>query len=205
MAAGRSYIVDDPERKVFLLDRIAHVSTDILDREVHQIFGKCWIYVGHSSELKKPGDFHSRIIAGRPVIFCRDRAGEVRCFFNTCRHRGAVVCTQRSGNARRFQCIYHGWTYDNDGRLVGLPGADAYSGDFNRGDLGLRSPPRFDCYRDFWFLCLESEACSLVEYLAGATEYIDLVIDQSPSGQMEIIAGVQEYDVRGQLEADGRK
>jgi phenylpropionate dioxygenase-like ring-hydroxylating dioxygenase large terminal subunit len=190
-----SYIVDDPDRKIFLLDRIAHVSDEILAKEATHIFGKCWIYVGHSSELKKPGDFQSRIVAGRPVIFCRTRSGEVRCLLNTCRHRGAVVCTQRSGNTRRFQCIYHGWTYDIDGRLVGLPGDDAYSGAFSRDELGLRAPPRFESYRDFWFLCLDANAPSLVEYLAGAKDYIDLVVDQSPSGTMEIISGTQEYDI----------
>src|SRR5262245_43525538 len=141
-----SYIVDDPDQKIFLLDRIAHVSEDILAQEGIRIFGKCWIYVGHSSELKKPGDFHSRIVAGRPVIFCRTRSGEIRCLLNTCRHRGAIVCTQRSGNTRRFQCIYHGWTYDIDGKLVGLPGDDAYSGAFSRAELGLRSPPKFESY-----------------------------------------------------------
>ena len=86
-----------------------------------QIFGRCWIYVGHSSELKKPGDFRSRKVAGRPVIFCRDQQGTIHCLFNTCRHRGAIVCTEREGNRRRFQCIYHGWTYGNDGRSSACP------------------------------------------------------------------------------------
>ena len=92
-----------------------HVSDDILRKEMSLIFGRCWIYVGHASELKQPGDFRSRKVAGRPVIFCRDQKGEVHCLFNTCRHRGAIVCTESEGNRRRFQCIYHGWTYNNDG------------------------------------------------------------------------------------------
>lgn len=194
---GQSYIVDDQDRKRFLLDRIAYVSEEILSAEMKQIFSRCWIYVGHSSEVKNPGDFHTRMVAGRPVIFCRGRDGEVRCFFNTCQHRGSVVCTERSGSALRFRCIYHGWTYGNDGRLIGVPGDDAYSGDFNREELGLGSPVRFESYRDFWFLCLDPGAPPLVEYLAGATDYIDLVTEQSPTGSMEIISGIQEYDVAG--------
>src|SRR5882757_954513 len=98
----RSYIVDDREKKTFLLDREVLVSEDVLRQEMAQIFARCWIYVGHSSELKKPGDFRSRKVAGRPVIFCRDQAGATHCLFNTCRHRGAIVCTEREGNARRF-------------------------------------------------------------------------------------------------------
>ena len=100
--SARSYIIDDRERKTFLLDREVLVSEDILRKEMSAIFGRCWIYVGHASELKSPGDFRSRRVAGRPVIFCRDQNGDVHCLFNTCRHRGAIVCTQREGNARRF-------------------------------------------------------------------------------------------------------
>jgi phenylpropionate dioxygenase-like ring-hydroxylating dioxygenase large terminal subunit len=115
--------------------------------------------------------------------------------FNTCRHRGSIVCTEREGNRRRFQCIYHGWTYNNDGSLVGVPGDDAYAESFDKSSYGLRRPPRFEEYRGFWFMSLDKDAPSLSDYLAGAKDYIDLVIDQSPSGQMEIISGVQEYDV----------
>jgi phenylpropionate dioxygenase-like ring-hydroxylating dioxygenase large terminal subunit len=191
----KSYIVDDPDRKIFNLDRIAYVSDEILTKEISRIFGKCWIYVGHASELKNPGDFQSRNVAGRPVIFCRNQDGEIHCFFNTCRHRGAIVCTEREGNTKLFRCMYHGWSYDTGGKLAGLPGEDAYSGDFNREELGLLGPPRFESYRDFWFLCLNPDAPALVDYLAGAIDYIDLVVDQSPSGKMEIITGTQEYDV----------
>ena len=191
----RSYIIDDREKKTFLLDREVLVSGDVLNQEMSRVFGRCWIYVGHASELKKPGDFRSRRVAGRPVIFCRDQKGEIHCLFNTCRHRGAIVCTEREGNRRRFQCIYHGWTYGNDGALVGVPGSDAYAESFDKAKFGLRSPARFEDYRGFWFMNLDPEAPPLHDYLAGAKDYIDLVIDQSPSGQMEIIAGVQEYDV----------
>src|SRR5258705_4007240 len=104
--SARSYIVDDREKKTFLLDREVLVSDDILRREMSHIFGRCWIYVGHSSELKSPGEFRSRKVAARPVIFSRDQKGEVHCPVITCRHRGAVVCPQRAGDTRRCMCIY---------------------------------------------------------------------------------------------------
>ena len=191
----RSYIVDDPVKQRFLLDREALVSDSVLAEEKRRIFAKSWIYVGHSSELKKPSDFVTRKVAGRPVIFCRDMKGEIRCFFNTCRHRGALVCTEPKGNRRAFRCVYHGWAYRNDGVLGGIPGSEAYRGEFDKSQLGLRSPARFESYRDFWFLNLDAGAPALRDYLGRATDYIDLIIDQSPSGQMEIVAGAQEYDV----------
>ena len=195
MGANGSYVIDDREKGQFLLDRSVHVSEDVLRKEMTHIFSKCWIYVGHGSELKKPGDFQTRRVAGRPVIFARDQKGEVRCFFNTCRHRGAIVCADRSGNARRFMCVYHGWIYGNDGALARVPGEDAYTEAFDKSTLGLKGPAKFENYRDFWFLNLDPNAVSLREYLGKTTEYIDLVVDQSPSGKMEILPGTQEYDV----------
>jgi p-cumate 2,3-dioxygenase alpha subunit len=195
MADKLPYIVDDNDRKVFMLNREVHVSEQILDEEMRLIFAKCWIYVGHESELKKPGDFVTRRVAGRPVIFVRDAGGTVQCHFNTCRHRGATVCTQAKGNARRFFCVYHGWSYKNDGTLGGVPGDDAYGEHFDKKDLGLKKPARFESYRGFWFMSLNKDIEPLVDYLGRATEYIDLVIDQSPSNSMEVIEGTQEYDV----------
>ena len=189
------YIVDDHERKVFMLNREVHVSEQILQDEMRLIFERCWIYVGHASELKKPGDFVTRRVAGRPLIFVRDAGGTVRCHFNTCRHRGATVCTQAKGNARRFFCVYHGWSYKNDGSLGGVPGDDAYPESFDKAHLGLKGPARFESYRDFWFMSLNPAIESLTDYLGKATEYLDLVIDQSPSNTMEVIEGTQEYDV----------
>ncbi|MDX3906425.1 MAG: aromatic ring-hydroxylating dioxygenase subunit alpha [Pigmentiphaga sp.] len=189
------YIIDDPESQRFLLHREVHVSPAVLAEEMDKIFAKCWIYVGHTSELAQPGDFVTRKVAGRPVIFARDAQGEIGCFFNTCRHRGAVVATKREGNARRFFCVYHGWSYNTDGSLARIPGEDAYAESFDRNEYGLKRPPRFEHYRDFWFMCLDPEAPSLQTYLGRATEYIDLVVDQSPSGTMQVISGTQEYAV----------
>ena len=76
-----------------------------------------------------------------------------------------------------------------------IPGAEAYKGEFDTGNLGLKSPARFQSYRDFWFLNLDADAPDLGGYLGRAKDYIDLVLDQSPSGRMEIVAGTQEYDV----------
>lgn len=187
------YIIDNGHD--FRLNRAVLVDPDILAAERERIFDTCWVYAGHESEVKAPGDFVTRKVAGRPVIMCRDSAGEVRLYLNTCRHRGAQVCRERQGNTRRFYCFYHGWSYDCDGRLVNVPGDDAYPEEFDRSALGLAEAPRFESYRGFWFACFDERVADLGSYLAGAKEYIDLVVDQSPSGEMEIVTGVQEYDV----------
>ena len=191
------HVVEDKEKQGFFVNREVFVSSDILERENRRIFDRSWIYVGHGSELKNPGDFHSRPVAGRPVIFCRDRKGEVRALINSCRHRGALVCRERQGNARQFYCMYHGWTYNTDGSIKQIPGEEAYGSGFDRTQMGLMPVPRLDSYRDFYFASFDRDIDDLSTYLGKAKDYIDLVLEQSPSGRMEIISGTQEYEVKG--------
>jgi len=189
------YIIDNPAQNDFRLNRQTLVDTDILTLEKERIFDRCWIYAGHESEVIEPGDFVTRSVAGRPVILTRDSSGGLRLFLNTCRHRGAQVCRERAGSTKRFFCFYHGWSYDNDGKLVAVPGDDAYPESFDRSELGLTEVPRFEEYRGFWFACFDSTVPDLETYLADAKDYIDLVVEQSPDGRMEIVSGVQEYDI----------
>src|ERR1700730_1657244 len=140
------------ENLSFSVNRQVFVSREIFEREQRAVFDRCWIYVGHTSEAPNPGDYKTRSVAGRPVIFCRDRQGEVRCLINSCRHRGAIVCREREGNAPQFYCMYHGWTYHPDGKIKSVPGEDAYPPGFVKNALGLVEAPRLEHYRDFYFL-----------------------------------------------------
>ena len=171
------YIIDNPGGNDFRLNRETLVDPDILVAERDRVFDQCWIYAGHDSEVPKPGDFKTRDVGGRPVILTRDGDDNVRLFLNTCRHRGAKVCREREGNTKRFYCFYHGWSYGNDGALVAVPGDDAYPDTFDRSELGLKDVPRFENYRGFWFASFNPDVEDLEPYLAGATEYIDLVVD----------------------------
>ncbi len=194
--SSHDFVVENPQAQTFFVNREVFVSDDVFEREKRTIFDHCWVYVGHASEIKNPGDFKTRPVAGRPVIFCRDREGVVRALINCCRHRGALVCREREGNARQFYCMYHGWTYHPDGRLKSVPGADAYGTTFDKDEMGLVAVPRLEQYRDFYFANFDRDAVDLDSYLGSAKEYIDLVVDQSPSGKMQIISGTQEYDIR---------
>lgn len=190
------YVLENRDENAFLINREVFVSEDILAREWRKVFATCWLYVGHSSEVAEPGAFRTRKIAGRPVLFCRDDKGEVRALLNVCSHRGAIVCREREGKARGFYCMYHGWTFNTDGSLKSLPGEDAYGPTFDRAAHGLQAVPRLESYRDFWFVNFNPDAVSLDDYLGKAKDYIDLIVDQSPSGKMEIISGTQEYDIK---------
>ncbi|HEX5048817.1 MAG TPA: aromatic ring-hydroxylating dioxygenase subunit alpha, partial [Gammaproteobacteria bacterium] len=193
---GMPLVRNDPQALRFEINRAALVDPAVLERERARIFDRCWIYVGHESDVRAPGDFRTRTVCGRPVIFCRDSAGAVRVFLNTCRHRGAMVCREREGNAQRYTCFYHGWTYDRDGRLYAVPGQSAYPPCFSKDDYSLGEPAKVAAYGGFVFVSFDAAVEPVESYLGAAKEYIDLVLDQSPSRRLEVIHGTQEYDIK---------
>ncbi|NCU02296.1 Rieske 2Fe-2S domain-containing protein, partial [Candidatus Macondimonas diazotrophica] len=194
-SANGQFIIDDKDAGVFKVSRRAFVDDGILAAEKRKVFDRCWLYVGHESEIAKNGDFVTRNIAGRNLIFNRDRGGKVNVFYNTCTHRGAFVCREDQGNSRRFQCFYHGWVFSDEGDLVEVPGRDSYCAHFNEdGSSNLARVERLDAYRGLYFINFGDEPTSLEDYLGGAREYIDLVLDQAETG-MEIVGGTQQYGV----------
>ena len=76
------------------------------------MFGDTWQLVARTDQLVGPGDFVTVEVAGEPLLVLRDEVGELRAFFNVCRHRAACVLGERQGTVRRLRCRYHGWTYD---------------------------------------------------------------------------------------------
>lgn len=96
-------------------------------RERERLFRGLPLFIGMSCRLPAPGDYIAEEIAGIPVLLVRGRDRTVRAFANICRHRGAPVATG-CGNARAFSCPYHGWTYQLDGKLAGIPEQDSFPG-----------------------------------------------------------------------------
>ncbi len=195
MEKASNYIIDDQEAGLFRVNRRVFTDPECLQEERKRIFSHCWIYAGHESEVPHAGDYQSRTVAGHPIILVRGDDSVVRVLLNTCTHRGAMVCRQKRGSAKTFQCPYHSWTYNSRGQLIGVPGEDSYSTAFSRDEMALASPAQVDNYRGFVFVCFDPEAQGLHDYLAGAREYLDLVADQSELG-MRIVPGQQSYSAR---------
>jgi p-cumate 2,3-dioxygenase alpha subunit len=193
--SGGNNIATDEARGLFQVARRAFVDEDVLQAERAEIFDKCWLYLGHDSEVREPGAFVTRSVGGRDLIFNRDANGAVHAFLDSCTHRGARLRLERSGVARNFQCIYHGWVFSSEGRFRRQSHHDSYPPGFAEdGSMDLVQAPRLEVYRGFWFLCYDRNAPSLHEYLGGAREYLDCVADQSDD--LEIISGGQEYMIR---------
>lgn len=198
MGASNSQMLVESDEKLglFRVARRAFTQPEVIDAEYEAIFNKCWLYIGHESEVAKKGDFVRRVVAKRNLIFNRDMDGKVNAFFNTCPHRGAEVCREQKGNTKHFQCFYHGWIFGCNGELKSQPGADRYCEEFKEQKRGnLVAVPRFSSYRGMCFVNFDPTAGSLEDYLGNAREYLDLVLDQSESG-MTVLSGMQEYAIR---------
>jgi phenylpropionate dioxygenase-like ring-hydroxylating dioxygenase large terminal subunit len=103
------------------VNREAYVNDDVFDQEMEQIFQRCWLFLGHESQLPNPGDFVISRMGTEEVIVVRDRKDkQIRVFLNSCRHRGMKVCRYDEGNNLVFTCPFHAWTYDTKGALVGV-------------------------------------------------------------------------------------
>ena len=188
-------IIDDRRRGIFRVHRSSMTSVDLFRREQEQIFDRCWIYLGHESEVEHPGDYLRRTIAGRPLFLVRGKDDQVRVFLNSCTHRGALICRRDAGNADVLQCFYHAWSFNTNGELIGVPGEDAYGPYFDRSELGLKQPPRVESYRGFYFVSFNPYVDDLVTYLAGAKDYLDLIVDQAEEG-MRVIRGSNKYTMK---------
>lgn len=188
-----AFVIDDREMPRFRVNRNAMVDPEVFAQERDKIFNHSWLYIGHETELAKKNDYKTRRVAGRPLIFARDASGQIQVWINSCPHRGAMLCREDSANARFLTCFYHGWSFSTAGEMVSMPGDEAYGENFDR--PGLAAPARVDSYRGFVFISFDAEIVDLKTYLAGATEYIDLVCDQSEQG-MQILHGTHEYSVK---------
>jgi len=198
MLPSGQLVNDDREGGLFRVHRSTMTSPEILELERERIFDKCWLYLGHDSEIANLGDFKRRVVNNRSLMFVRSDDGEVRAFYNTCPHRGAIVCRQDSGNQKAFQCFYHAWTFNTRGDLVGIPGKEAYEGStFDKSERGLMPVPRLEQYGGLWFVSYDPGIESLEDYLADAKEYIDLIQDQSlEESGMRIVSGTHHYSSR---------
>lgn len=167
----------------------------IFDLEMERIWGRIWVYIGHESEVPNPGDYKSWWLAGEPVILSRHADGSLRVLFNRCPHRGAIVCRDNAGTSSYFRCAYHGWTFANDGKLLGAPWREAY-GDYELPE-GLAEVPRVESYRGFVFASLDPDVVSLDEFLGNFKEAIDDTVEQAPAGEIIVRSGVHKYSFKG--------
>ena len=172
-----------PEGRVH---RLMYTDPAIFQEEMHKIFGGRWVYIAHESEIPNPNDYKTGYLGQRPIIITRGEDDSIRVLFNRCTHRGTTVCRENSGSSKTFQCPYHGWTYKNNGELVGVPWKNAYASDFDGGEFNLPQVPYTANYRGFIWGTLNPNMPEIEEYLGPAKQYLDEWIDRFPNGEVNV-------------------
>ncbi len=166
----------------------AYTSDAFHALEQERVFGTGWVPVCVTDEIAGPGAFVVAEVAGRSILVCRNRAGELRAHHNVCRHRGAQLVAEPHGRVERFfQCPYHAWAYDLDGSCLGTPLFTAEAGipdeqrgmfdmsdvkEFDKADHGLHAA-RVAEWGCLVFVCLEPTAPDLEDDLGDLPARLD--------------------------------
>ena len=175
-----------------LISRKAWSSQAIYELEKRAIFGKTWLFLAHESQIPNPGDFVQAYMCETPIIVARGSNGQVVANINSCTHRGLPVCRAEAGNAKRFVCPYHNWSYTVEGELVTIPQESEVSTKPDKSQLGLKAVPRIDSWNGMIFGSFDEQIEPLDDYLGDMRFYLDAFFNRFPQG-IEFIGGPQRW------------
>jgi phenylpropionate dioxygenase-like ring-hydroxylating dioxygenase large terminal subunit len=180
------------------LHKNVYVDEEIFELEMERIWGSAWIFIGHESQVKKPGDYTTQLINHKiPVIMIRGRNDKVHVLHNRCAHKGARLVTMEKGNSMPLRCAYHGWTFDCDGTLKGIPNEAGYDGtgfDIKDPCYNVQKVAQYESYRGFVFASLSKNAPDLKTWMGGAIDCFDNMCDRAPEGEVEVAGGILRYE-----------
>ena len=195
LSALAALVDDRPQDETFQVDRRIFTDPAVFEAEMRHIFEATWVFVGLETQVRQPNDYITTHVGRHPVVLTRDRDGQLHCFLNTCRHRATLLCPFKQGNRKLHVCRYHGWSYDSAGHNIAMPDRDIgqYPEHFLQGDHDLVRVARLDSYRGFVFASLSADVPSLADHLGEAKTFLDLVVDQSETGEVEFVPGDVTY------------
>lgn len=148
-------------------------SEAFFELERDRLFGRSWLILSREEEIPEPGDYIVREIEvlGASILVTRGKNGTVRSFHNVCSHRGNQVVWDDRGNASRFLCRYHNWTYASDGKLIGVPDEASFER-LDKAKCGL-TPIATEVWEGFVFVNLERQpSTTLKQYLGEMGDYL---------------------------------
>ena len=193
------FLVEDKTSGDYRLHRSAFTDEALFELEMKHIFEGNWIYLAHESQIPNVNDYYTTVMGRQPVFIARNRQGELNAFVNACTHRGAMLCRHKRGNKATYTCPFHGWTFNNSGKLLKVkdPEGAGYPECFNKeGSHDLKKVARFESYRGFLFGSLNPDVPPLAEHLGEAARIIDMIVDQSSEG-LEVLRGASTYTYEG--------
>ncbi len=141
-------------------------------RECEQIFGRMPLVLATSCELRQPGDYKALSVMDKPVLICRTAEGHIKAFENSCAHRGAQVVAAGRGNAKRFACPYHAWSYTNEGALKHVL-CEGDFGEVDRDSNGLVELPCLERAGLIWVTLDSHSSLPIEQFLCDYDEVLE--------------------------------
>lgn len=156
-----------PEAKC--LPFILYTDQSAYELERKKVFHKDWVFVCAEQQLPEFGDYFALTIAEEPVVIICGKDNQLRALSNVCRHRGTLLNDEGMGQVKRMVCPYHAWTYETDGRLIGIPHAAS-----SEVDKASHCLPEFvlEVWQGLVFVNLASNPESLSERYAYIDRYL---------------------------------
>jgi phenylpropionate dioxygenase-like ring-hydroxylating dioxygenase large terminal subunit len=179
-----------------LIGREIFSDKEIYEDELEKVFTRAWLFVGHESQIPKPGDYFTSRMGAESVILTRDKKNKVHVFLNSCRHRGMKVCQYDHGNTQLFTCPYHSWSYTTEGKLFGVPQFKIlYEGHLEKENWSLIEVAKLALYKGTVWATWDKDAPDFLTYLGGAKEHLDLALDcrDGREGGSEVLFGVHKW------------
>ncbi|OOY21950.1 benzoate 1,2-dioxygenase large subunit [Thioclava sp. DLFJ5-1] len=192
-------VIENPETGIHRCRRDIFTDEEMFELEMKHIFEGNWVYLAHESQIPQNNDYFTTWIGRVPIIITRDKEGELHAVVNACAHRGATLCRRKHGNKSSFTCQFHGWTFNNAGKLLKVKDGKtgAYPEAFNRdGSYNLKKVAKFASYKGFLFGSLNPDVAGLEEHLGETRVIIDQIVDQAPEG-LEVLRGNSSYTFDG--------
>ena len=203
MSITKEYIeqmlIHDKENGIYQHNRASFTNQEIFDLEMKYIFEGNWVFLAHESQIPNINDYFTTTIGKQSVVITKNKEGILTALINSCTHKGAQLCRHKKGNKSSFTCPFHGWTFNNSGKLLKVKDAKTggYPDQFNcEGSHDLVKVARFENYRGFLFGSLNPDVSSLENYLGDSKIIIDHIVDQAPEG-LEILNGSSSYIYNG--------
>ncbi|KIA85731.1 Rieske 2Fe-2S domain-containing protein [Flavobacterium sp. AED] len=190
-----SLLQHDVAEGLYRHKRESFTNPELFELEMKYIFEKNWIYLAHESQITELNDYFTTYIGRQSIFISRNKEGELNAFINACSHRGAQLCRYKKGNKSTYTCPFHGWTFNNSGKLLKVKDGKGagYPEQFNtNGSHDLKKVARFESYKGFLFGSLNPDSSSLEEYLGDTVKIIDQMVDQSEFG-LEVLNGSSTY------------
>jgi choline monooxygenase len=164
------YNPHDPLEEAWTIPAPWYFDERVAALERASVFSSTWQVLGRTDQVRGNGQFFTAELAGEPLVVARGEDGQLRAFYNVCRHHAAAVVTEAQGCAKQFRCPYHGWTYGIDGTLKGMVEFDGVC-NFDRAENGL-VPVRVDIWENFVFVNLDGRAAPLRDFLGTVPELV---------------------------------